>query len=161
MFTWKNKKTIEAILMSTTTYFHVEIRITFSSYRKLSYLKLCSFCVIYMYMYVLCNNEPLLIIIFTLLGKKISWQHFEIVFLIFFFFFFADIRLWHFMQSVSYRGSLHEVSKPLLGRGWGGGGGVDKINIFILSSAEFVHRMIKVKWHPLYCCLKLTKDIFC
>ena len=48
------------------------------------------------------------LIIHCMLGKNFSRQHFGI-----FFFFFPENRLWHFLQTVSLRVNLHEMSNPI------------------------------------------------
>ena len=48
-------------------------------------------------------------------------------------------RLWLFLQIVFFGDKLHEISKPIT---W-------EKNIIILLSAEFAHRVIKIKTHIL------------
>ena len=76
----------------------------------------------------------LLLLSLCTLGKNFSRRHFEIFLL-----FFLENRMWHFMQTlhddfmqtVSKRDSLHDVSHPIFWK--------NNRNIISLSSAEFAH----------------------
>ena len=55
--------------------------------------------------------EAIKVLRLYILGKNFSRQYFETFFI--FFFFSLENRIRHFMQIVSFRDNLHEVSGPI------------------------------------------------
>ena len=78
-------------------------------------------------------------------GKNFSRQHFEIFFL------FSQVIGFCISFNLSFRDSLHEMSKPIT---W-----EKQENIVNLSSAELAQRVVKVKYNKFFCFLSAVHNI--